>query len=211
MSHYIDINKYWKSSWMHPISYFTINNISLISSVTDRWNKKNQLYTSWSEWSIVLLCACVCVNAELQCNESDFQSDLQSDLRGRSTDGSSRSSSETRWGSVIVPSAVHVSGHGSAGVSQAELGAQGSKGASVGSWLRFLVAFAPWCRPSVCRHKQSGHCDGALENLCRALLDGSLFKEGLSAVSQQPRALRLQQVLVYVELCSLISKSAMYV
>lgn len=84
-----------------------------------------------------------------------------------------------------------------AGVSQAELGVEGSKGASVGSWLRFLVAFAPWCQPS----GKSLH----------GTADGCLFKEGLSAVSQQPRALKVQQVLVYVELCSVISKSAIYV
>lgn len=63
MSHYIDKNKYWKSSWMHPISHFTINNISLISSVTDRWSKKKStLY--FMVWVIhrtsVCVCECVC-------------------------------------------------------------------------------------------------------------------------------------------------------
>lgn len=138
------------------------------------------------------------------------ESDLQSDRRGRSTDGSSWSSSESRWGSVVVPSAVHVSGHNSAGVSQAELGDEGSKGASAGSRLRFLVAFAPWCRPCGSAQTKRPLWRRSGKSL-RGTADGCLFKEGLSAVSQQPRALELQQALVYVELCSVISKSAVYV
>lgn len=209
MSHYIDINKYWKSSWMHPISYFTINNISLISSVTDWWNKKKSTL-HFMVWVIHRTSVCVC---ERRTSMQWVRLSVRFAVR-------SKRPVDRRLIPIVLGDPLRL---------------RHCPFSCTCQWTRQCRCFPGWTgRPgverSLCRLLAQVSC--CLCPLVSALCvsaqtkrplwrrsgkslqgpaDGSLFKEGLSAVSQQPRALKLQQVLVYVELCSLISKSAMYV